>query len=784
MSAGGQQIGRFRIEKEIARSAHASVYVAQDTRLARKVALKVLSLKVGGDPEFAARFEHEAEAAARLDHPGICAVHELGVDEGGRQFIAMRFVEGETMALRIARTSAPPASRAEIMAIASLVERAARAVYAAHEAGVIHRDLKPANIMVTPEGDPVILDFGLARDEWGPPSVTLSGDVFGTPAYMAPEQIQPRLGTSDRGTDVYALGAILYECLTLRRPFEAPTREGMYHAILNLELTDARRLNPAVPRDLAVVLRVALAKEPRRRYRSALDLAEDLRRVREHEPTRARPAGPAIRFRRWAVRNPAVALGLIGLFVVLGVGLGFTSALLAGKRDSLARSTRQHDIRTLPALLESAESENWPALPRGIPEMDAWLGEAEPLVARAHHQEKYLQRLSAEDPETRRERDDLTSLIRGLANLKATIEQMQARREDALTIAGRTIDAYREQWDATIEAVADVQRFPEYRGLRLEPQAGLIPIGRDPESGLFEFAHPQTGDVPARDLRKGTLQVTEGTGLVFVLLPGGTFLMGAEPPSADRPVGSPNVDPHTTLERDEGPVHRIELDPFFISKYEMTQGQWLRVTGDNPSRMTPENPQVSAGDEIHEGRFKGVDSHLLHPVKSVNWEMCHRVLSQLGLALPTEAQWEYAARAGTATVWWTGNDRDSLRGAANIGEVSFGLGRLASAQQWEVFEEYSYTSPVGTFRANAFGLHDVHGNVPELVRDWYGSYELPVNPGDGERQVNGGRRKVRRGGSWRESALIVRSAARSQLPPIARWGSGVRPARAITTSQQ
>lgn len=209
------------------------VYLADDVRLGRRVALKVLSPALGVSERLIQRFKREAEAAARIDHPGVCAVHDAGVDRG-HSYIAMNYVEGETLAEKIARSAhdgaAARRARSDLMPMVHLVEQAARAVHAAHEEGVIHRDLKPANIMITPDGRPVVLDFGLARDEQSALALTVSGDLFGTPPYMAPEQIQPQLGRPDRRTDVYALGATLYECLTLRRPFEAPTREGLYRA--------------------------------------------------------------------------------------------------------------------------------------------------------------------------------------------------------------------------------------------------------------------------------------------------------------------------------------------------------------------------------------------------------------------------------------------------------------------------------------------------------------------------------------------------------------------------
>ena len=352
-SGVGQCIGPYLLEAELGRGGQGVVYQARDIRLGRTVALKLMEGQGAFADQRLTRFRREAEAASRLDHPGICGVYEAGVADG-HAFIAMRFVTGETLAARIARMKrrerpeplqwrvqlssteepgardghagrvvedrSPPTSsvdRAGIVALLGIFGKAAVALHAAHEAGVLHRDIKPGNIMIDKDGQPVLLDFGLAHveDNEGE-SLTRTGDVFGTPAYMSPEQVSGLRHQLDRRSDVYSLGVSLYESLVLRRPFEAPTRQVLYQAILSEEPQDPRRLNPLISRDLKVVLETALAKERDGRYQTALDFARDLEALGEGRPIAARPVGFAGRIWRWAKRHPAAAV------LVLTVALG------------------------------------------------------------------------------------------------------------------------------------------------------------------------------------------------------------------------------------------------------------------------------------------------------------------------------------------------------------------------------------------------------------------------------------------------------------------------------
>lgn len=344
-----QRVGPYRILRELGRGGQGTVFLAEDSRIARRVALKVLTSRFDSiADEKLKRFRREADVIARLEHPGLCTIYDADID-GTTPWIAMRYVEGRTLAECIADAKRapgeeifglrmPPSAVLDLHAVLLLFERAARALHAAHEAGVVHRDVKPGNIVVTLDGRPVLLDFGLARDEQSEvATITQSGDVFGTPAYMSPEQLTLRGEDLDRRTDVYSLGVALYEALTLQRPFENASRTELYRAIQSDPPPDPRKKNPHLGEDVKVVLETALEKERERRYPTALEFAEDLRRIREYEPIHARPASVGLRFARWTRRHPALAVAIIGTIVALSIGLGVSLKLLANERSALAR---------------------------------------------------------------------------------------------------------------------------------------------------------------------------------------------------------------------------------------------------------------------------------------------------------------------------------------------------------------------------------------------------------------------------------------------------------------
>jgi TolB-like protein/Tfp pilus assembly protein PilF len=309
------ELGDYELLEEIGRGGQGVVFRARQKSLNRSVALKVISLGQWASKAHLKRFRREAEAAASLDHPSIVPIYEVG-ERDGQCYFSMKFVEGGQLDEVVRQ--APMSVRQA----AELIVKVARTVHYAHEHGILHRDIKPGNILLDQKGEPHLTDFGLARLVESESSVTQTLDVLGTPSYMAPEQAVGNNAAVNSTTDVYGLGAVLYQVLTGHPPFAGGTT---YETIKLLEDTEPRspRLwNPKIDRDLSTICLKCLEKNPKRRYSSALALAEDLERWLKHEPIEARRTGIFARGKKWVQRNPTSAL-LAASLIALAAAAGW-----------------------------------------------------------------------------------------------------------------------------------------------------------------------------------------------------------------------------------------------------------------------------------------------------------------------------------------------------------------------------------------------------------------------------------------------------------------------------
>jgi serine/threonine protein kinase/WD40 repeat protein len=362
-------LGDFRILREVGRGGMGVVYEAEQVSLNRRVALKVLPLAATMDPRQLERFRHEARAAALLHHPHVVPVHGVGC-ERGVHYYAMQLIEGCSLAavLDVLRGADPggkepgdgpkgPSTpggnaaptrplaalntvplrrgRAHFRRVAELVAQAADALEYAHGMGVVHRDVKPANLLLDAGGDVWVTDFGLARLGEGP-GLTVSGDLLGTLRYMSPEQALAKHGLVDHRTDIYSLGATLYELLTLRPAVDGASKHEVLHRLAFEEPVPPRKLDRSVPAELETVTLKALAKNPGERYATAQELADDLRRFLDDRPTLARPPSPLQRLRKWSHRHRPLVLGLGVFLTLLAAGLGLGAVTYGVRQGELA----------------------------------------------------------------------------------------------------------------------------------------------------------------------------------------------------------------------------------------------------------------------------------------------------------------------------------------------------------------------------------------------------------------------------------------------------------------
>ncbi len=313
---GVKYFGDYIIREEVARGAMGIVYRAEQTSLKRTVALKMIRSSVLFNDEDVRRFQRESESAASLNHPNIIPIYEVGHHEG-RHYFTMKLIEGGTLVdtKEILRKTPKAAVR--------LIIKVARAVHFAHQHGILHRDIKPSNILINDQGEPVVIDFGLAKQLESDAGMTISGQIIGTPYYMAPEQAQAGKKDVTTAADIYSLGAMLYELLTGEKTHQGDSLIDTLQLVVNEEPKAPRILDPSIDRDLEIIVLKCLERDPMRRYSSAEEMARDLERWLSGEAVIARPVGIVERGVKWVRRKPALAsLWAVGFLLLLTLGIG------------------------------------------------------------------------------------------------------------------------------------------------------------------------------------------------------------------------------------------------------------------------------------------------------------------------------------------------------------------------------------------------------------------------------------------------------------------------------
>ncbi len=744
-----RRLGPFQLLARIGTGGMAEVFRARDSRDERVVALKALHVHLAQSANLMERFRRESHAIQELRHPHVVPVWDAGEAEG-RPYLAMELAE-ESLGGRLRRGPLPVADACR------LVADIADGLAFVHDEGVIHRDVKPENILLFADGSARLADFGIALMQES--RLTRTGQLFGTPAYMSPEQVLAQRAPVDHRTDIFSLGIVLYECLTQRRPFDGPTEPDIVYQISFRSPAPLRQLNPDVPRDLEVICLKALEKSPHDRYATAAEMAADLGRFLDHQTIRARPPTLGRRLRRWAERHrTAVTTAVLALLAVAAA-----LAISAWLHDSSSREHTANEARAI------AQSLPWSELGqgRGTGDMRAdclrLVGARDQLVAQR----------DALDA------DQEAVLAEITARLATLLDRLLAEGHIALAAAGapganaaehiasllRADDFFRQaeqlapEDDRVVQLSSQVAVHPrlgveatDREGRPVPAQVAVRPI--DPVRGLVGGRTelglaPITGHALPPGLWRVVVTFPDGSFTEFTRtldLAGRADLGARQPPPVDALLERMARIEGTTFTHPANPASPhpnegvpVTLPGFWIDRHEVSNGDYrafLEATSfDRQPLSWASLPEVEVPDDWDD-----------LPVSDVSVEDMRAYAEWAGKRLPTQAEWALAARGttGRLTPWEDPSlsiaDGAQLADDATYGKWGSGAERL---QNYLDHVEPVDTRPEGR---SPDGCHHLLGNVAEAT-DSHVSRRLD----DVTWSTDPDQREVS-GGSWRNDA--------------------------------
>lgn len=726
------KIPGYQIEGEIGHGGMATVYQAVQTSLERTVALKVMAPALAADATFGERFQKEAKTVARLTHPNILAIHDIGA-VGPYNYIAMEYVSGGDLKECI-RRGLPPDQALEV------IRQVADALEHAHKQGVVHRDIKPENILFREDGTVVLTDFGIAKSVDATTQMTATGMSIGTPRYMSPEQAQGKAGLDGR-SDLYSLGVVLFEALTGKAPFDAETPVGI--ALKHVQ-ADIPKLPPALVKYQPLIDRL-MAKTPSERYHTGSQLIADIVRVQSgKKPSRpaagrhpeAKPKSGGLKWLALALVLAAIAAA--GIYLAMRTPEREAAHVSADREDKQRFDVPRAAVPSPPPPAAAPSPQAAAAPPAETPPSVTAAQKAaqkqtaiRQLLASAHNDlaalrltspqgnnaaEKYRRVLTLDADNTAAQQGLVRIVEKYVTLCDEAVSTLSFDRADEYLDSAAQFNLKSDQITAARRRVAAARDAHARKALIAQRPASAPPPKAEPTG------RPNHGD-----------RFSNTMGMTFVYIAPGSFTMGSPKNEAGR-------------NRDET-RHKVTLSKgYWLQTTEVTQAQWAALMDGNPSH------------------FKGIDL----PVEGVSWKDVQQFIQKLNqkqgpqftVRLPSEAEWEYAARAGTTTAFAFGKCLSTTQ--ANY----IGSAPLKDCKKEGYLKK---TAPTGSLVPNNWGFFDMHGNVHEWCQDWLAPYPRKdaIDPSGPAK----GRYKVIRGGSWRKGAADCRSAARYRYGPKRRSSS-------------